>query len=160
MEKVMESNWLDTQSSIRFATASDLERILEIERLAFDSQWSQVQFSASLKDLFLVFEAGEQILGFLIACTCEIAKRAIIMRIAVHPDHRGRGIGSQLIAASLEQFKQRDLKCVELDVDIVKNGAIKLYEKFGFKVMRVATVNHDEDTGFLIMKLLLRHSNT
>jgi ribosomal-protein-alanine N-acetyltransferase len=160
MEKVMESNWLNAQSSIRFATASDLERILEIERLAFDSQWSQVQFSASLKDLFLVFEAEEQILGFLIACTCEVAKRAIIMRIAVHPDHRGRGIGSQLIAASLEQFKQRDLKCVELDVDIVKNGAIKLYEKFGFKVMRVATVNHDEDTGFLIMKLLLRHSNT
>jgi ribosomal-protein-alanine N-acetyltransferase len=153
----MESNGLDAYSSIRSATASDLEMILEIERLSFDSQWSQVQFSASLKDLLLVFEAGKQILGFLIACTCEIAKRAIIMRIAVHPDHRGRGIASQLIAASLEQFKQRDLKCVELDVDIVKNGAIKLYEKFGFKIMRVATVNYDEDTGFLIMKLLLRH---
>ena len=31
-----------------------------------------------------------------------------------------------------------DLRCVELDVEIVNNGAIKLYEKFGFKVMRVA----------------------
>jgi ribosomal-protein-alanine N-acetyltransferase len=156
----MESNRLDAHSSIRSATASDLERILEIESLCFDSRWTHPQFSASLKDLFLVFEAEKQILGFLIACSCEIAKRAIIMRIAVHPDHQGRGIASKLITASLEQFKQRNLKCVELDVDIVKNGAIKLYEKFGFKVMRVATVNYDEDTSFLIMKLLLRHPNT
>ena len=48
---------------------------------------------------------------------------------------------------------------MELDVDIVKNGAIRLYEKFGFQVMRVATVNYEEDTSFLIMKLLLRQPN-
>jgi ribosomal-protein-alanine N-acetyltransferase len=155
----MESKWLDTHATIRLATASDLERILEIESLCFDTPWTRPQFSASLKDLFLVFEAEKEILGFLVACTCEIAKRAIIMRIAVHPDHRGRGIASKLISASLDQFKGRNLKCVELDVDVVKNGAIKLYEKFGFKVMRVATVNYEEDTSFLIMKLLLHHSN-
>jgi len=40
-----------------------------------------------------------------------------------------------------------------------ENGAIKLYEKFGFKTMQVATLNHDDDeVSFLIMKLLLRDS--
>jgi ribosomal-protein-alanine N-acetyltransferase len=156
----MENNWLEAHPSIRSATASDLERILEIESLCFDSRWTHLQFSASLKDLFLVFEADQQILGFLIACTCEIGRRAIIMRIAVDPDHRHLGIGSKLITAALDQFKRSNLKCVELDVDIVKNGAIKLYEKFGFKVMQVATVNYDEDTSFLIMKLLLPQPNT
>jgi len=79
------------------------------------------------------------------------------MRIAVHPDHQGRGLASRLITAALDKFQQMGLKCVELDVDIVKNGAIKLYEKFGFKIMRVATVNYDEDTCFLIMKLILHN---
>ena len=155
----MDKTWLEAHPSIRLATASDLERVMEIENLCFDSCWSQLQFSASLKDLFLVFIEEKAILGFLIACTCEIARRAIIMRIAVHPDHRHRGIASKLISAALDYFRQRNLKCVELDVEIVKNGAIKLYEKFGFQVMRLATVNYDEDTSFLIMKLLLRQPN-
>jgi ribosomal-protein-alanine N-acetyltransferase len=154
----MHSKWLDSHPNIRPATERDLGRILEIERLCFDPQWSQDQFISSFKELFLVYEQ-EEILGFLIACSCEIARRGIIMRIAVHPDHWGRGIASKLISAALGQFKCMDLRCAELDVDIVKNGAIKLYEKFGFKVMRVATVNYDEETSFYIMKLLLRNSN-
>ncbi len=156
----MNKTWLKSYPGIRCATAADLERILEIERLCFDPEWSRQQFTSSLKEIFFVYEEAEEILGFLIACPCEIAKRAIIMRIAVHPDHWGHGIASKLITLALEQFKHMGLKCVELDVDIVKNGAIKLYEKFGFKVMRVATVNYDEDTSFLVMKLMLSRRNT
>jgi ribosomal-protein-alanine N-acetyltransferase len=139
---------------IRPATENDLDRIMEIERLCFDQQWGRQQFASALKELFLVYDK-EGVWGFLVACSCDIAKRAIIMRIAVHPEHQGRGIASRLIDASLDKIKAMDLRCVELDVDIVKNGAIKLYEKFGFKVMRVATVNYDEETSFYIMKLLL-----
>ena len=155
----MNSKWLDSHPNIRLATAADLERIFEIERLCFDSQWSLNQFCSSFKEVFYVFEE-EEILGFLIGCSCGIARRAIILRIAVHPDYWGRGIASKLISAALDKFRQLGLKWVELDVDIVKNGAIKLYEKFGFKVMRVVTVNYDEESSFLIMKLTLHNSNT
>jgi [ribosomal protein S18]-alanine N-acetyltransferase len=157
--EIMDHTWLAAHPAIRLATASDLDRIMEIEALCFDDRWTPTQFSASLKDLFLVFIEANEIIGFLIACTCEIGRRAIIMRIAVHPDYRHRGIASQLLSAALDDFRQRNLQCVELDVEIVKNGAIKLYEKFGFQVMRVATVDYDEDTSFLIMKLILRQSN-
>jgi ribosomal-protein-alanine N-acetyltransferase len=143
---------------IRFANENDLDSIMEIERLCFGTQWSRQQFASALKELFLVYDQ-KGILGFLVACSCDIAKRAIIMRIAVHPNYQGRGIASQLIDATLKTINAMDLKCVELDVDIVKNGAIKLYEKFGFKVMRVATVNYDEETSFYIMKLLLNKSD-
>jgi len=139
---------------IRPATEADLDRIMEIEARCFEQQWSRTQFFSALKELFLVYDK-DVIGGFLIACSCDIARRAIIMRIAVHPKRQRQGIASQLINAALETIKSMDLRCVELDVDIVKNGAIKLYEKFGFKVMRVATVNYDEDCCFYIMKLKL-----
>jgi len=155
----MNSQWLASHPHIRLATDADLDRILEIEHLCFGSQWSPTQFCSSLKENFYIYEEKEEIIGFLIGCVCEIARRAIILRIAVHPDYQGRGIASKLIAASLEKFKELGLKCVELDVEIVKNGAIKLYEKFGFKVMKIATVDYEEETSFVMMRLTLRNSH-
>lgn len=142
---------------IRFATESDLNSIMEIEDLCFPQQWSRHQFASALKEMFLVYD-HEGILGFLVACLCDIARRAIIMRIAVHPEHQGRGIASRLINATLDKIRNMDLRCVELDVEVVKNGAIKLYEKFGFKIMQVTLVNYDEETSFYIMKLMLSKS--
>jgi [ribosomal protein S18]-alanine N-acetyltransferase len=153
-EKIMNTRWLDSHPGIRPATGPDMKEIIEIEGLCFENQWSQHQFCSSLKELFLVYEEKGKILGFLIACACEVARQAIIMRIAVHPDHQGRGLASRLIAAALEKFKMMGLKGAELDVEIVKNGAIKLYEKFGFKIMQVATVDYDEESSYYIMKLL------
>ena len=154
----MTTDFLDSYPGMRLAAKGDLARILEIERLSFQDQWSYHQFESALKDTFLVFEQ-ETIQGFLIACTCDIARRAIIMRIAVHPEHRRQGIASRLINAALDEIKSKNLSCVELDVDIVKNGAIKLYENFGFKTMKVATLNHDDDeASFFMMKLVLDDS--
>ena len=62
---------------------------MEIERLCFGQQWCRTQFVSALKELCLVYDK-DGILGFLIACTCDIARRAIIMRIAVHPQHQGQ----------------------------------------------------------------------
>jgi len=154
----MSKDFLDLYPGVRLAVKEDLPRILEIERLSFPDQWTEYQFESALSELFLVFEQ-ETIRGFLIACSCDIARRAIIMRIAVDPEYRGQGIASRLINAALDEIKSKNLRCVELDVDIVKNGAIKLYEKFGFKIMRVVTLNHDDDeVSFFIMKLQLRDS--
>jgi ribosomal-protein-alanine N-acetyltransferase len=155
----MESNWLESHPGIRVATEDDLERIMEIDRLSFDPPWSENQFLASLKGLFIVFEETE-ILGFLVGALCEIARRAIIMRIAVHPEYRGRGIATKLIVAAVEKFKQMDFKAVELDVEIVKNGAIKLYEKLGFKIMRVATMDYEDEPSYFMMKLSLQNANS
>ncbi|MEW6387825.1 MAG: GNAT family N-acetyltransferase [Thermodesulfobacteriota bacterium] len=144
----------DFQTCIRSATDSDLPRIMEIDKLSFTSSWDDANFKAALRDIFLVFEEKE-IIGFLIACYCQLANKAVIMKIAVHPEHRGKGIGSKLIKAALKEFTLIDVKDVELDVDVVKNGAIRLYEKFGFKCMQVVTMDCEEDDSFYMMKLRL-----
>lgn len=143
----------DSQS-IRRATESDLGRILEIESLSFENQWDLASFRAALKELFFVLEERE-IVGFLSACCCALAKRAVIMRIAVHPDHRGEGVATRLIAAVLDQIKEMKVSEVELDVEIVKTGAIGLYEKFGFQRRHVLTMNDENHETFLEMNLRL-----
>lgn len=146
---------------IRFATEGDLNGILEIERLSFPigKQWDRSDFQQALRDLFLV--SGEKELsGFLIACCRENERRAVILRIAVHPEVRGRGIATILIEEAIEIIREMDIREVELEVDIVKQGAIQLYEAVGFKIARGIPMieNNTMDDGngsYYLMKLIV-----
>jgi len=149
------SDVLDFGQYIRPASEADLDRILEIEQACFDGQWDYLQFKAALKDIFLVYD-DKPIGGFVIACHCQLARKGIIVRIAVEPSQRNKGIAQALIREALSKIKNYDINEVELSVDIVKTGAIKLYEKFGFKAMHVVTMDYNNsDESFYIMKLTL-----
>ena len=151
------TNQPDITGVIRPAVPADLPRILEIESLCFDKQWRDANFNPALKDIFLVYEQ-ENILGFIIACSCEIARRGVIMRVAVHPQARGRGVASLLMSKALAALKEKKVACVELDVEITKTNVKRLYEKFGFKTLRVVNPDVDyEEEAFYVMKL--RFSN-
>jgi ribosomal-protein-alanine N-acetyltransferase len=146
---------------IRFATEGDLNGILEIERLSFPirKQWDRSDFQQALRDLFLV-SGEEEISGFLIASCREIERRAAILRIAVHPDDRGRGIATMLIEEAIEKFREMDIREVELDVDIVKRGAIQLYEAVGFRIAQAIPMSdnnsmNDENGSFFLMRLIV-----
>lgn len=144
---------------IRSATEDDLPGILEIERLSFPNRkrWDSGDFRDALRDLFLVSDDEERS-GFLIAGSWENTKRAVILRIAVHPDHRNRGIATKLIEAAIGIFRERDLREVEIDVEIVKRGAVRLYENVGFRTVRGVPMDDkntmgNENGSFYIMRL-------
>jgi ribosomal protein S18 acetylase RimI-like enzyme len=150
--------------SVRFAAEGDLNGILEVERLSFPSrkQWDHGDFREALKDLFLVFADGE-ISGFLIANCWEDTKRAVILRIAVHPGHRNRGIATRLIEAAIGTFREMGLREVEIDVEVVKRGAIRLYEKAGFHTVRGIPMSdndsmNNENGSYYIMKRNIEES--
>lgn len=141
--------------SIRFAVTADLPQILDIERLCFEKQWREGYFCPAFNDIFFVYEE-DRILGFIIACICETAQKGTIMRVAVHPQARGRGIASCLIERALATLKEKQVFFVELDVETSKAGVRKLYEKFGFQTLKVVNVDYDyEDEAFYIMELRL-----
>ena len=106
--------------------------------------------------MFFVIEQKE-IMGYLVACLCDLGLRAEILRIAVHPDHRGKGIAKKLIEESFLIFSKESVESVELEVNSANRGAVNLYEKFGFKIKRIATFIADQDFHiFYVMKLKLR----
>lgn len=140
--------------AIRAASERDLDAILEIERASFEKPWDRAKCAAALGDVFLVLDEG-QVVGFLSACCPAVGDVATIMKIAVHPAHRGRGIATSLMEAALEELRKRQFKEVELHVDILRAGAIRLYERLGFTVRKVVTADYEENEAFYEMKLAL-----
>ena len=149
---------------IRSATEKDLDRVLEIDRLSFPAPWTHHCFKLVLKDIFFVVEQKvfvmeqKEIIGYIVVCLCDLGLRAEILRIAVHPDHRGKGIAKALIETSLRTFSKENVESVELEVNSANRSAVKLYEKFGFKIERIATFIADDDEFYIfyVMKLTLR----
>ena len=158
----MGANILDHNENIRSATEEDFDRVMEIDRLSFSAPWIYNFFESALKDIFLVLEIEREIIGYLITCVCHDLEKAVILRIAVHPDHRGEGVGKRLIRKCLDVLVEKDIGVVELDVELVSRGAIKLYEKFGFKIANVHVFPSDfpgDEETFYVMRLELPKSN-
>jgi len=154
----MNANSLDQSKHIRSATEDDLDQVMEIDRLSFSAPWSHNFFKSSLDDIFLVLEKEREIFGYLIACVCHDLEKAVILRIAVHPDHRGEGAARTLMRKCLDILVQKDIGVVELDVELISRGAIKLYEKFGFKIANIIVFPSDfpgDEETFYIMRLEL-----
>ena len=158
----MSANTLDHSENIRSVTEEDFGRVMEIDRLSFTDPWIYNFFKSSLQDIFLVLEKGREIYGYLVACVCHDLEKAVILRIAVHPDHRGQGAGRRLIRTCLDILVERDIGVVELDVELFSRGAIKLYEKLGFKIANVIVFPNNfpgDETTFYIMRLELPKSD-
>ncbi|MBM4003114.1 MAG: GNAT family N-acetyltransferase [Planctomycetes bacterium] len=59
-----------------------------------------------------------------------------IQNIGVTPGHRGRGLGSILLANALRGFRAAGLRKAFLEVTAQNIGAIRLYQRVGFRKVR------------------------
>jgi ribosomal-protein-alanine N-acetyltransferase len=139
---------------IRSATEEDLDRVLLIESLSFGATWTPHCLKTALSDdIFLVYQQ-KNVIGYLIACLCEQGKKAEILRIAVHPNHRSKGIAKELLETSFGIFPGDTIEEVSLNVDSSNRAAVKLYEKLGFEIAKVNSFLGDLDFHiFYVMKL-------
>ncbi|HEX4435572.1 MAG TPA: GNAT family N-acetyltransferase [Solirubrobacteraceae bacterium] len=62
-----------------------------------------------------------------------------ISAVCTHPDHRGRGLASQLMGALVAGIQERS-EGVFLHALATNVGAIRLYEQLGFRVRQTATI--------------------
>jgi predicted N-acetyltransferase YhbS len=82
-----------------------------------------------------VWEEERQIIGNVSLIPFRKTKQRIylIANVAVHPDHRRKGIARQLTEAAIHQARQRHAEGIWLHVRDDNPGAIRLYEQLGFK---------------------------
>ncbi|MEM7456027.1 MAG: GNAT family N-acetyltransferase [Planctomycetota bacterium] len=70
-----------------------------------------------------------------------------IQNLGVSPDHRGNGLGSAILARSLRGFESVGIKFVTLEVTSQNYGALRLYERLGFRTLRTVFKSIDVTYG-------------
>jgi ribosomal-protein-alanine N-acetyltransferase len=142
---------------IRDATARDLPRIIEIERLAFPAPWTLASFQRELtlpfSRIFVAIPNQVSITGFL--CRWLIADECHVLNIAVHPDSRRLGIGAVLMAEAVNEAKSTGAGLVTLEVRRSNLAARQLYRKFEFEERRLRRHYYGPGEDAIIMELRL-----
>jgi ribosomal protein S18 acetylase RimI-like enzyme len=59
-----------------------------------------------------------------------------VQNVGVVPEHRGRGLGTWLLARALEGFREAGLRRVSLEVTARNLDAQRLYRRLGFQRIR------------------------
>ena len=140
---------------VRLANQEDLTGVIEIDRLSFANPWDREFLENIAKAIFLVFGQYE-LYGFLIAGCGNGNGSASLLKVAVHPEHRRKGIATNLINKLLEMLRDRQIAHLEVIVLETCEPAISLYKKFGFKVVStIPQASHNDD--LWVMKLELTH---
>ncbi|SEW17868.1 ribosomal protein S18-alanine N-acetyltransferase [Natrinema salifodinae] len=125
--------------SIRPAERADLLAVVRIENASFSQPWPYDAFDRFLGEPgFLVAETDGEIAGYVVADVTQKLGRSLghVKDIAVHPDHRGDGVGSALMSRSLGVLAAHGADTVKLEVRRSNDGAKRLYREFGFEPLR------------------------
>ncbi len=116
------------------ATRYDIPRLVEIENIIFeedDFALKRENFSYHVRENFIyTAKYNSEIFGYILVLNKYKVPR--LYSLAVLPEHRRNGIASQLL-----EFALARLGHMRLEVKTTNFKAIRLYEKFGFKRVKL-----------------------
>lgn len=145
---------------------NDKEKIFELGLKLFREDDEIPLFKRALsfyiKELSYVIvdkEKSENIVGFTLVCKkmTHIYKKFMtgipncyeLSFFGVNPEYQGKGYGSQCLRITLSSIYR---ECINFNcwliVDKINNGAIKMYQKYGFRMW--CEINHDKYPSYIM----------
>lgn len=114
---------------------SDLDGVMEIEKVSFPTPWSREMFiedfPRDFSDTLVAAGPGDEILGYAVCWT--IAGESHLLNIAVHPVRRGQGIGRALLTECIRRAARAGASVIYLEVRAGNVAAQRLYRSMGFE---------------------------
>jgi ribosomal-protein-alanine N-acetyltransferase len=107
-----------------------------VEKLSFSIPWSREAFFEEVTGnkfaLYLSAVLDGKVIGY--AGMWGVLDEGHITNIAVHPEFRGKGVGSLLLQGLIDTAGAKDILSMTLEVRSGNVAAQGLYTKFGFEV--------------------------
>ncbi len=133
-----------------------MRSILKIEEESFSEgeRYSWFVFEYFLifkKGILLVAETNDDIIGYSLGYM-ENKSEGHIVSIAVKKAYRNKGIGTILMTNIENELKSRGANLVKLEVSVDNYNARRLYEKLGYKNVKVLPKYYGNRDGILMIK--------
>lgn len=141
---------------IRNFQATDLQRVVRIERESFRSPWPEILFrrrSEMDPDGFSVASCESKVVGYVIG-RIEIKKGlelGHLMNLAVDEKYRRQGIGSLLLKEIEDYFKREGARGIWLETREGNRAAEDFYSKHGYEQIDIQEGYYSDGTDALIM---------
>ncbi len=115
--------------------ANDLQKLMEVEREAFDEPWSasimRDSIHAAHSRVWGIYSELNDLIGFgVISIVLEDAE---IIDMAVSEAYQGKGYGKILMRFLLDKARQNGAENMFLEVGVKNDTAISLYKNLGFE---------------------------
>ena len=113
--------------------AAHVPQVAELERICFADPWSEKSVASELDNkwaLWFVALEEDKVAGYIGSQTC--LDETDMMNVAVHPDHRNKGIATGLIVGLVEALQERGSRCLTLEVRASNEPAIRVYRALDF----------------------------
>jgi ribosomal-protein-alanine N-acetyltransferase len=124
---------------LRRLELADLDEIERIEQASYPTPWSRSMFASELakpSSLSLgAVDSTDALVGYLVLSRYVDAWH--VMNVAVAPERRREGIASAMLRRLLDATKGDARRGYTLEVRVSTGGAIRLYERFGFRAKGV-----------------------
>ena len=129
-----------------FTLDQDEQMLADLQNAAFGHHWgfspnsveeirARVRLDRSPPEGIIFVLDGSRPAGYNWTLRASNGVRAVgwIAMTGVHPDYRGRGLGTAVVLAGMEYLKNTGVDGIELEVDSENVPATKLYANLGFK---------------------------
>ncbi len=151
---------------IRRFKPEDLEWVIRINRACLPENYPSFFFThlyENCPEAFLVAETkdGGEIIGY-VMCRLErefaptslkVKTKGHIVSLAVMPEHRRKGVATALMKLAEEALKRKGAEELYLEVRVSNEPAIRLYEKLGYKKVKVLKYYYsDGEDAYLMAK--------
>ena len=138
-------------------STEDIHEVAKIEKISFSTPWSETSFYAEVHNIHSIARVAELeniIVGYI--CIRQVNDECHLLDLAVHPDHRGKGIATTLFNNIMEELKAGICRSFFLEVRTSNEAARKMYEKFGFNTVGIRKkyyINPTDDAVIMMMEL-------
>lgn len=116
----------------------DIDAVLAIDELVYPNPWSVGTWRRELDAadrLHLIARVGHEVIGH--AGLFFVVDEVHITTVAVAPDHGGRGLGTRLVLALLDEASAHGSTAATLEVRSSHNRTQQVYSRLGFRPVGV-----------------------